>query len=169
MGHTTISLTIKTLSDFELRSYTPTPQYWALRNLLRKLSHTTPPSMAEEFGDRAKLIVIRIEFYNSSEVPVDIGFHNAACKAELLNLEICDDRGTKIPPVGRLHVRLQADSVVPNIVPAKGKYLYDLVGEVLEGWLVFSGAKFQLPQNGKLHARFTFNGCTSNTLRLEFS
>jgi hypothetical protein len=162
MPNTTIDLVISAVNDAELQSYVPSPQYSVLRDLLG----TVPPSNPAEQGERAKLVVIRIEFCNSSEEPIEVEFDNTTCKAELLNLEVRDDLGAALDPIRRLHARPKALAPVPRVVPARGKHVYDLVGEVVEGWLVFPGAKYRIPQNGNLHVQFKYNGAISNTLGL---
>jgi hypothetical protein len=159
----TIDLVIGTVGEAELQSYEPPPQYWALRKLLA----ATPSSSPAGHEGGAKLVVIRIEFRNSSEEHIEIKFDNMTCKAELLGLEVQDDSGATVHPVRRVHMRPKSDATVSKIVPAKGKYLYDLVGEVAEGWLVFPGAKYQIPSNGKLNIKFQHRVNISNVIELD--
>jgi hypothetical protein len=159
-----IELTISLVDDAELQSYTPTLEYWFLRDLLS----TAPTSTPEGLVERPKFVVLRIGFENSTESPIKTGFNNIKYQAEWLNLEVRDDTGATIPSVVRVRIRPKAGAIAAMTVPAKGKVFYDLVGEVIEGWLVFTGAKYKLPPNGRLHVQFNYGGCLSNILDLQF-
>jgi hypothetical protein len=156
-------LVIQVLGGDELESYIPDVGYWVLRDLL----HTAPSnSIRADDGERADLVVVRIEFRNSSNESIEFRFQNASCKAELLNLEVHDELGMMIPPVRRVHIRPKPNADFSEIVPASGKYVYDLVGEVVDSWLVFPGAKYQIPQNRSLRITFKYGGKTSNVVEL---
>jgi hypothetical protein len=151
-------LLIRFLAGDELQSFVPDQRYWLLRELLR----SGRTSMAEEDKAKAKLVVLRIEFRNPSEESIELEFANVTCKAELFNLDIHDDLGTAIAAVSRVHIRPLPGPRPLHIIPPFGSHVYDLVGETVEGWLVFPGAKYQIPPNGKMHVRFKYGSFLSN-------
>jgi hypothetical protein len=153
----TCTIAIRTLSDKDLELYAPENRYWMLRSLWCEKANQ---------DDKPSLVVIRIEFHNESDDSIELSFNNAACKAELLSLEVNDESGARVEPLRNIHAKLRSNSHSPHIVPSHEKYVYDLVGEVVDNWLVFPGAKYSIPQNRLLRFVFKYEGITSNVAQL---
>jgi len=161
----TLSLVLRALSDKELETYEPDKRYWVLRDLLRSSSSESKKS-DEATSDN--LVVIRIEFRNETDEPLEFSFNNIGCKAELLNLEISDQSGVRIQPVRGIHIRTKPDASSRHVLPPKAKHQYDLVGEFVEGTLFFPGANYVIPPDRSIGIVFNYGGSISNRIHVRF-
>ena len=159
-----IKIHICILSESELNAYSPEESFWLFRYL-------RPGMDEEESSSSAKvavyLVVIRIEFANQSPDSIAFSFSNRTRKAECFGLEIYNAQGTRIIPERDLHIRPKPGALNPRILASHEKYTYDLVGELLDGWLVFPGAEFDLSQNSQVSIAFEYKGARSNVVHLQ--
>lgn len=154
-------ISIDVLSGERAGSYVPDDRYWMLRGLARG---TPLAECVANREDKANLVVVRVLFRNTSDEPIEFLFRNIAYKAELLSLVVHDEGGAALPPIASLHVRPKPDQCSSETLLPNCTYSYDLVGEVDDGWLVFPGARYPIPQNRSLQIRFDYKGKMSNTV-----
>jgi hypothetical protein len=162
-----ISIAIRVLCKEELISYIPDEAFWDYRDLRRNKYWNV--SAANDLGGGIHLAVIRIEFRNDSSDPIKFDFANTARKAEWLGLEVYDINGTRILPEGILRVRVSRNTRKSQLLHPHEMITCDLVGEIVGGWFIFPGAKYNVAANSELKIVFEYQGSRSNTTQLQLS
>jgi hypothetical protein len=155
----TPKLNIRVLGRNELSSYIPDNSFWALWELWHGGLSASALHVEKK---QSNLVVIRVDFLNESNTPMELDFNNIGCKAELLNLVIKDTSGKAIRPIRGVHIRPNRSSNQTLILSRGDKYTFDLVGEVFNNNLIFPGARYALPENRVIQIMFTFDGARSN-------
>jgi hypothetical protein len=161
----TIKLNINILSGQELADYRPEEKFWPLR--LFRLGHDVSNidfTNSEPVQD-IRLFVLRIEFSNQSSVDIEIPFSNITCKAELLGLIITDKDSSRVQPSCDLCIRpAPQEKRLPLLSPGN-TWIYDLVGEIDGGNLIFPGATYALDPEQEYSVQFSYMTLLSNTVR----
>ncbi|HXE56244.1 MAG TPA: hypothetical protein VN541_24670 [Tepidisphaeraceae bacterium] len=157
-----INITIRQIMGDELAAYDPGERFRTLREFWR------PTNSAIDDSSAARLLVIRVTFTNTAPGDVELPLDNSGNKAELLSLRIVEPTGHLLMPHRNIDIRLKHRPVKePRLIPAGGSFSMDLIGELVDEWLIFPGAKYQLAPPGAYRMFFEYENVRSNELVLE--
>ena len=107
-------------------------------------------------------VTFTITFSNTHQVAQAFAFSNRAHKAELLGLVIEDATGQRVMPKHHLMIRPLRPDPDKHLLEGGATLSYEMKGNIVDDYLEFPGALFELQRGSTYQVCFRYHGVRSN-------